>query len=139
MLAQANKIRQAIARMPQSVQDHLGTAVEGKLEILWFEQVFKFINVLGPYLLRPETAAVIMIFTNVANDVVLLQQESHRFVQMGIVDQSFLTQPGLDGEASQTVADHTSHVPVIEVILFDGIDAGIPESRLSREIGHAIF
>jgi hypothetical protein len=63
--------------MPQSIQDHLGTAVEGKFQILRFEQLFKVIDVLGPNLFGPDTAAVVIIFADVTNDVILLQLETH--------------------------------------------------------------
>ena len=138
LLSQAGEIEQTVLHVLERVQDHLGVAVERRLAVLGLEQVLEVGDVLGPDLLGPEVPVVVMVLPDVTDDVRLLQEQAHRVVQTGPLQQGRVAKLGLDEQAGQALSDQTGHVMAIQVVFLDGLDAGVLEGGLAAVVGHAV-
>lgn len=77
---------------------------------------------LAPDLGRPEISVVEVIGVDVADDIVLLEKETHGCVEFGLLQQMGVRESGGDEEPSQAFAYDTGDVPAVEVVFCNGID-----------------
>jgi len=138
LLTETSQVEETFLGMLQGIQNHLGVAVESGIEVLRFEEILKIVNVLGPDLLRPESAVVVKVLPDVTDDVGLLKEETHRLVESGALQQSGVTELRLHKEAGKTLADQASNIVAVQVVLFLGLHAGIVILRLHSVIGHSV-
>ena len=124
--------------MVEGIEDHLGAAVEGGFAVLEAEEVLEAVDVLGPDLLGPKVAVVMVVLTDIADDVRLLEEEAHGVVEAGALEQARVAELGLDEEASEPLADEAGDVVAVEVILVVRQDAETLGGGADAVIGHAV-
>lgn len=138
LLAETSQVEETLLNMLQSVENHLGVAVQRSLLVLRLEEILKVVHVLGPDLLGPESTLIIKVLTDITDDVGLLQEKTHRLLKLRALQQSRVAELGLDKQTSQTLSNETSHVVAVEVILLDCLHAGILCGSLNTVVGHTI-
>lgn len=138
LLTQASQVKQAVFNMFQSVQHHLGAAVQCSFAVLGLEQIIELLDVLGPNLFGPEATSIIVVLSDVSDDVCLLEEESHGLVQTRAFQQGRVTKLGLDEEARQSFTNQAGDVVAVQVVFLDGDHAGVIEGRLATVIGHTV-
>jgi hypothetical protein len=88
LLPEASEVEETLVSVLQGVEYHLGVTVQSSLLELRLEQVIEVVNILGPDLLGPEATLIIVVLSDVSDDVGLLQEETHRLLQMGAFEES---------------------------------------------------
>ena len=138
LLADAGKIEETVVDVVEGIEHHLGAAVEGRFAVFGVEEVLEAVDVLGPDLLGPKVAVVMMVLVDVADDVRLLEEEAHGVVEAGALQQARVAEFGLDEEASEPLADEAGDVVAVEVVLLIRFDAGVLIGGADAVIGHAV-
>lgn len=138
LLPQASEVEETLVSVLQGIEDHIRVAVQSSLLELRLEEVFKIVHMLGPDLLGPEATFIIVVLSDVSDDVGLLQEETHRLLQMGAFEESRVGQLGLDEQAGETLTDQAGNVVAVLIIFLDRLDAGVRQLSLSAVVGHTV-
>lgn len=138
LFPQASQVEETVLDVFQSVQNHLRVTVQRGLAAFWLEKVFEILHVLGPNLLGPEPAVIVKVLPDIADNVCLLQEETHGLVQIRALQKSRVAKLGLDEQASKALADQTRHVVAVQVVFLHGLHARVVQSSLAAVVGHAI-
>lgn len=138
LLPQSCKVIQTVVRARQSCVDHLRTAVQGLLLVLGLEEVLELVNVLGPDLLGPESSVVIQVFLDVTGDVDLLEELSHRLHEFRLLQKHSVGKASLHEQTRQTLADKTSNVVAVQLVVLECVDADQVVLRVVGVVGHTV-
>lgn len=138
LLAQTSQVEETFLGVLKGVQNHLGVTVESGIKVLRLEEVLEVVDVLRPNLLGPESAVIVEVLPDVADNVSLLEEKSHGLVESGALQKSGVAKFGLHKEAGETLANQASNVVAVQVVLLLGLDTGIIVLGLDRVVGHSI-
>jgi hypothetical protein len=74
LLLYASHVEQAVLGLLKCKENHLALTLKGLLFVLWQEDLGEGVDILAPDLARPEVALVVVVLSDVADDVGLLQE-----------------------------------------------------------------
>ena len=74
LLFESGEVEETFVGMPKGVEHHVGAAVQGRFAVFGVEQVVEVGDMLGPDLFGPEPSIVIEVFSDVTDDVGLLEE-----------------------------------------------------------------
>lgn len=138
LLLDTGHVEEAVFGFLQGEEHHFALALEGLLLVLGQEDLGQTVDVLAPDLARPEVALVVVVFPDVADDVGLLQELAHALHQLRPLQQDRVGQTGLHKQPGETLADQTSDVVAVQLVIFDRVHTLLVVLGVLRIIGHTI-
>lgn len=122
LVAQHAEVLERVHSVLEHIEGHLGQRPAGLLFVLGLAEVERVGDILAPDLFGPEETAVVDIFSEVTEDVVLLQEEAHRVGEGELQSQFRTLEPRGAEQHGEAFTDETGDIVAVEVELGEGLD-----------------
>lgn len=125
LVLEEDEVIEGVDAVGESIEGHLAQGPESTLLVaLHVHLLWSLEPVLCPDLLWPKVPLLVAVLTEVAEDVGLLEKNTHRVGEDELVGYPWSFLFGGSKETRETLADETSDVVAVEIVFLDGGEVG---------------
>lgn len=122
LVPQQRKVVENVYRVLEGVDGHRAERVSGLCRIFGQSQLFRMSGEASPDLFRPKHPSVIHVFSEVAENVGLLQEEAHRVAEDELATDVRRFSARSGEETREALADDTGDIVTVEIEVFERLD-----------------